>query len=671
MALLAAATLVGSVALPAQAGIAATSTRPCQASQPGGPVQIDATCTDEDFDQPVVDRVSDVTEPVPLHKVEGHFEGTSTRFTVHLPPADHWDGRFYQYAYPTQSENPLSADIAFGAAHGGYTVQATGALGYRHEAATAKFSREIAAAYYGVEAQDIYGYLYGGSGGSLVTVGAVENTENVWQGAVPFVQAIPTSVPNSWSTAALGGFVLGDSLPDVADAVAPGGSGNPYATLDAAQRAVLREVTSLGLPPRTWETYDYVGATSTLRALAGTVKGLDPTYASDFWGTPGHLGTERSALGDLFRAARAKGTATVSHVTRGASGEVTSLTLTGVPADARTLGMDFSVTAADGPGPETLPGSLDASSGVLTPAADTSADVLDAIRVGDEVAFDNSWFLALHAYHRYQVPQRAGYYPWDQFRRADGQPVYPQRSVEIGPLIAAGTAGGGTHTGRIKTKTIVVQNLLDGGALPWNADWYRSQVETALGKKSENNFRLWYNDNAEHLNGPVAQKDQARIIQYDGIYYQALVDVAAWAEDGVAPPRSTSYRVSDAQITVPDKAAERHGIQPVVDLAADGRDRVGVKAGRTVVFTAKAQVPPGTGRIVRAEWDFDGDGTYTTAATGTPRTTVTLRATHTFTKAGTYYPAVRFTSQRDGDTSEKFTVVQNLDRVRVVVGRRG
>ncbi|TCC36631.1 Tat pathway signal sequence domain protein [Kribbella speibonae] len=657
--------------MPVQASVAAPAAQPCVADQPGGPVWVDASCVDPDYDQPVIDHESDVTDPIALHKVQGHFKGTSIRFTIYLPPAAQWQGRFYQYVYPTQSENALPVDVAFGAAHGGYTVQATGAPGYRHEAATAKFSRQVAAAYYGVSAKNIFGYVYGGSGGSYVTVGAIENTSGVWQGAVPFVAAIPTTIPNSWSAAALGGFVLGDKLAKVADAVAPGGSGDPYTVLDSTQRAVLHEVTSLGMPLRSWERYNYVIATSTLRALSSIIKAFDPTYVDDFWNKPGYLGAEASDLGRRFRAARATGTATVEGVARDASGKVSSLTLSGVPAGARTLGMDFSVTAADGSALGPLTGSLDAATGVLAPAADASADVLSKVQAGDKVAFDNSWFLALHAYHRYQVPQRAGYYPWDQFRTADGTPRYPQRALEIGPLIAAGTAGGGTHTGRINTKTILVQNLLDTGALPWNADWYRSQVRAALGKNYQDSFRLWYNDNAEHLNGPVAPADQAKIIQYDGIYYQALVDVAAWAEKGVAPPGTTNYTVSDSQIIVPKTATNRLGIQPVADLRVCGGDRAQVRVGRTVDFTATVQVPPGAGKIVRVEWDFDGDGSYAVARTGTPRSALALHASHSFAKAGTYFPAVRVTAQRDGDTTEKYTLAQNLGRARVVVSATG
>jgi hypothetical protein len=44
-----------------------------------------------------------------------------------------------------------------------------------------------------------------------------------------------------------------------------------------------------------------------------------------------------------------------------------------------------------------------------------------------------------------------------------------------------------------------------------------------------------------------------------------------------------------------------------------------------------------------------------------------LKATHRFTEPGTCFAVVRVTVQRESDTNDPFTRVQNLDRVRVVV----
>ena len=80
-------------------------------------------------------------------------------------------------------------------------------------------------------------------------------------------------------------------------------------------------------------------------------------------------------------------------------------------------------------------------------------------------------------------------------------------------------------------------------------------------------------------------------------------------------------------------------------------------------------MPPAPGRVVSAKWDFEGVGTYPDAAElGDPTSeTVHVTATHAFTKPGTYFPALRVASQREGDPGTPFARSLNLGRVRVVV----
>jgi hypothetical protein len=71
---------------------------------------------------------------------------------------------------------------------------------------------------------------------------------------------------------------------------------------------------------------------------------------------------------------------------------------------------------------------------------------------------------------------------------------------------------------------------------------------------------------------------------------------------------------------------------------------------------------------VDAEWDFDGAGLYPERATlARPAPSVRLEATHAYDRPGTYFAALRATSQRDGDADTPHTRIQNLARVRVVV----
>ena len=66
-------------------------------------------------------------------------------------------------------------------------------------------------------------------------------------------------------------------------------------------------------------------------------------------------------------------------------------------------------------------------------------------------------------------------------------------------------------------------------------------------------------------------------------------------------------------------------------------------------------------------WDFDGQGEYPEHSTVAPSPEVTARATHAFTTPGTYFPAVRVASHRDGDAKTPYALARNIARARVVV----
>src|SRR5205085_8507988 len=149
----------------------------------------------------------------------------------------------------------------------------------------------------------------------------------------------------------------------------------------------------------------------------------------------------------------------------------------------------------------------------------------------------------------------------------------------------------------------------DQDAYPWQADWYQSKVKAALGPRFGDNFRLWFTDHALH-GDQERQSDNTRTVSYLGVLHQALRDLSAWVEKGVAPPLSTKYKVLDGQVQVPPGAAERRGIQPVVIVSANGVARAEAGVGQPVTFSAVIEVPPHTGRVVAAEWDFEGAGNF-------------------------------------------------------------
>lgn len=661
-----------------------------------------------------VDPYVDIDEwrdaPVRHRYVHGGFHGTDLRFSIYFPPADRYEGRFFQPLAPIAGgENGAIAEgwfagmtgdsVPFAAASGAYLVESNmgsklmlgpgDVVGFRANAAAAQYSRILAAQMYGPHRP--YGYIYGGSGGAFKTFASVENTTGIWDGAAPFIHGSPLSLPSVITVQAHALRVLRDKIDRIVDAVDPGGSGDIYADLDAEERAALEEATRMGFPPRAWFAHERMAFhyTGILAQIILPLFRDDPGYFTDFWTVPGYLGADPPpSLAEARIRHRTTVTAKVST------------------AEARSLGLPLSITAgtrdtapaairiAALPG-KSLQGAFlyprsGNAAGLRLMVADVFDDLvmlgfsgenipaLEAIAVGDEIEIDNSEYLAIQTYHRHQNPP-AEYRVWDQFRSPDGKPLYPQRPMfeqydQVGP-------GNAFQSGKFSCKIIAVNTMMDEAAFVWQADWYRKKVEAALGPRLEDQYRLWLVDHAMHRtpgaygyrseDEPVDDdrgRPHARIVSYSGILQQALRDLAAWAEHGVAPPRDTRYEVSDGQVHIPPDATGRRGVQPVVGLTANGKARADVKVGESVRLLGFAEVPPGAGVIVSAEWDYDGRGLYRDrddfADMATQRT---IERSHTFSVPGTYFVALRIGSQRENAIGSPFAKAMNLARVRIVV----
>ena len=234
-------------------------------------------CEDTQFKNPFVDVDKVITKPVKCRYVHGGFDD-GTRFSFYFPlDKSDFTGRFFQYITPfpdseTSAQNYYAASpIGFSIEHGAYFVETNegGKLdfadpttrkdpsigAYRANAACAQFSRHIAQLIYGCERP--YGYCFGGSGGAYRTTGSMESTEGVWDGAVPFVLGSPQAIPNVFAARMYALRMLRDKMDDIVDALEPGGSGDPYATLTTEQRQVLQEVTAMGFPIKSWYGWKY------------------------------------------------------------------------------------------------------------------------------------------------------------------------------------------------------------------------------------------------------------------------------------------------------------------------------------------------------------------------------------------------------------------------------
>ena len=655
-----------------------------------------------EFDDPYVDLDERRSAPVDHRYVHGGFAGTETRFSIYLPPPEQYQGRFFQHITPVPDNEHLAQGrtgqedkIGFAIASGAYFLEtngggAPGRIGssvdptiaaYRANAAAAQHSRTIAAEMYGEHRP--YGYAYGGSGGGFRTIGGAENTSGVWDGVVPYVIGSPMAIPNMFTVRMHAQRILRDRFDAIVDAVEPGGSGNVYEGLDDEEAAALLEVTRMGFPPRSWFGHRTMGMHA-FPVLYGGLRMADPTYFDEFWTKPGYLGhddpgsLERYLVQEActivatlsaeeayrFPVGRQPGQRSggVDTAWRGdeAARSVPIAVRLSVAPEVEIQGADLVVHSGTAAGARLLVVDLVGDVAVFGP---NDRKVLLQLRPGDAVELDNRGFLAAQTYHRHQVPT-PDFHVWDQFRDPDGEPAYPQRPLLVGPLFAA-AASGTVQTGAYEGKMIVVEALLDREALPWQADWYRARVEEHLGSTTDDRFRLWYVDNALH-GDDEQQEHPTHSVTYLGVLHQALRDLSAWVEQGVAPPPTTSYEVIDGLVVVPDDAAARRGVQPVVTLTVDGGARSDVKPGTEVALRAQITVPPGTGQVVLVEWDLDGRG-YTIQEDIEPAEALTIQRRHTFASAGTHLPAVRVASHRDGDPSQ-FARIYNLARARVVVG---
>ncbi len=136
------------------------------------------------------------------------------------------------------------------------------------------------------------------------------------------------------------------------------------------------------------------------------------------------------------------------------------------------------------------------------------------------------------------------------------------------------------------------------------------------------------------------------------------------------PPTSTQYSIENGQVIVPDNAAERAGLQPTVNLSVAGGDRIEVSVGEQVSFVAEAATPAGGGTLILSEWDFEGNGDYAEGegfAAGEGPVSTSFTATHAYDAPGTYFVSLRVTGQPLDAQGTPYSLMENIDRVRVVV----
>jgi hypothetical protein len=668
------------------------------------------------FGEPFIDIDEERDTPRPHRYVHGGFKGTHTLFSLYLPPPELYRGRMFQFLSGGAGgdENALTSPFgmvgwAFDTVFdelGGFLVESnqghfgdegnTGVSGdlelFAASAEAGLFAKAFAAEAYGEGPH--HSYVWGGSGGGLRSTTCIENRPDVWDGAVPFV--IGEASGSSLSlTLAYWWLYCRDKRAAIIDATEPGGSGDPFATLDDEERRALATVYRGG-----WNR----GAESQLWASASWMFGLtglkanDPAYFDDFWSRPGYLGHDHpEQLAKLLVEQHCK----VTRVKQGPDGpgQMWLPQFAGLGgASERGNAYGVAVDADLGEDPNRV---YMARATMLTGAAAgrqvyvareddllvgermTAPDMFDGVAVGDEFLLDNRdliawahrWMYAIDLERwtledaatgeRALAPEFAGL----GMVMLDGKPIYPQREGRVLPI---------SQHGAFDRKMIHVSCTHDTIVPLPSVGHYHRMVREHQGQQVDGHYRLWWVENAAHaaaellLAWTTPEKNpgiwRSRLVSYDGVVREALASIVRWVEDGVEPAPTTSYRfTADSGLVLPASAAERGGVQPVVRAEADGGLRAEVRTGEAVAFTGAADQPPGAGAIVFARWDFEGNGAFDCEHDlGGDETSIRVEAAHAYEKPGVYFASFRVGAHRDGRNG-KGPAIENGARVRVVV----
>jgi hypothetical protein len=485
--------------------------------------------------------------------------------------------------------------------------------------------------------------------------------------------------------------ILGDKIIDIAQAMAPGGHGDPFKGLNTNQREELSRLYKLGFPRGDeYMISQPLGQMWLWTSMAESLADQDPSYFENFWTQPGYVGHDQPEfLGQDILDKRAK----VKRVLTG--GDVLADPRFEEPRhqNFRMLVSVFSSLTGDpdlpvaieledvGPGYR-LGAAIKPVSGEAAGRALYCASLADnvyycdgegdanllrfkGVKPGDEVHIDNRKFLAFHYFARHHVLNDL------QFAdlMVDGVATYPQHPVPMNsPLMGVG------YSGKYEGKLMWVHHTKDSSLWPPNGVIYRDAVFGAQGEAgAKERFRLRWIENAEH--GPAAmapslpnRASNTWLIDYMPFIEQSLADLIDWVEKAVSPV-DTAFEWTDNKVILSPDATERRGIQAVIAVTANGGARAEVAVGASVTLEMQADVPPGAGAIVEAEWDFDGKGTFPFKYDGIDgrAPSVTLSTTHVFDKPGEYFVTGRVHSHRKGDVSATACRIPNVAQARVVV----
>ena len=683
--------------------------------------------TDPFFGAPYIDVDEERDQPLPHRHIHGGFGGTGTRFRFYFPRADAgYQGRMF---------NPLSGahggtEDFFGGPFGeimgglsmclrlgGYMVESNQGhigddvdpkggedptlYGHRASAEVARFSKHVAAQIYGRAPH--HSYVFGGSGGARRSPLCLENAPGVWDGALPFMgggeiaehgntRRIQGAQVMSFASMFNVQRVLGPRIRDVIDAMAPGGSGDPYAGLDTHQREELASLYRQGYPrgdePMIAEP---MGQIWLWASIADGLVEQDPSYFEAFWTQPGYVGhdlpewvakdaidTRRTVarvltLKDLLLDSefatsefqRLRATAGMMMAAMGGRLDLpVAVEVPGV-GDGHRLGTGLRLLSGRAAGRQLYATAFAGDVFFCDGRGEANLLRFTDVSPGDEVHVDNRRFLAFCYFARHHLMDE----PQFDSLRLDGRAIHPQHPVPLmSPLM------GVAYSGQFAGKLLWVHHTHDASLWPPQGVVYERAVQRSQGADGASmRFRIRWTENAEHLPPIVIPPLPGRaantwLIDYLPVIEQSLLDLVNWVEHEIEPA-STAYTYHDGKVSLPSTAAERGGIQPVVAATANGSRRADVRVGETVMLEVHAAAPPGAGAIVGVQWDFDGSGSFPFRHGEVDGSAAELKlsTTHAYEKPGTYFATALVHSHRDGDAGATFRRIPNLAQVRIVV----
>lgn len=683
--------------------------------------------TDDYFGAPYIDQDEIKQRPSPHRFIHGGFAGTATRFAFYFPAAVSYQGRMFQPLEGANGGNEVAFGggmlgemfqrIALSERMGGYMVESNqghigddvdpkagedpGLYGWRASAESARFSKFIAKQIYG--ASPSYSYVWGGSGGGRRSPLCIENAVDVWQGCMPSTSGGEIAEPGNNNKVRSGGPIgfgqmfnvqrlLGrQKLLGVVDAMAPGGSGNPFVNLSTHQREELARLYRIGFPRGNESMIlEPMGQIWLWSSLAESLVADDPSYFTDFWTKEGYVGHDMPAAveGDLINC-----TATVTRIITGrdlnekpefAGPQYQTMrifaAMIGGAGPAYDMPYAVELEGVDegyrlGSGVKIISGEAAGRQLYTTGIADNifacdgqgEANLLrfTGVKVGDKVQVDNRYFLAFCYYARHHAIDE------QQFESLilDKQAIYPQH-----PIPYMSSLMGNCYSGQYKGKLLWIHHTHDSSVWPANGLLYASAVYAAQGAEAAaENFCLRWNENAEH--GPPSivppepnRASATRLIDFTAITEQSLADLVDWVENGIKPIGS-HHHYADGKISLPSTSEARGGIQPVVQVTANGNQRAEIRVGESVTLKVSASVPNEAGKIISVAWDFDGKGgfPFSHSELDGSASSVLLETSHRYDKPGTYFASALVHSHRLGDTKATTLKIPNVAQARVVV----